>query len=203
MGAPPAGASLLRPSGPGGVWGERGFSLRSGRMDGEWHPVEIYSTFLRTRGYLQVLPGQRLTDEVNRLQDYLELRNTVTEPLLASYPVVSPQETNTTIAKHAIVMVVPGSLEAPAESVVNPLLRKPKDRQHVILNTTAFALSADVHLEPKVSLLSTLQHSDEFLPITRVSAILVTSLGANPHTVQQSFALVNPTSIVSFSIREE
>src|SRR5258708_6857937 len=128
MGAPPAGASLLRPSGPGGVWGERGFSLRSGRMDGEWHPVEIYSTFLRTRGYLQVLPGQRLTDEVNRLQDYLELRNTVTEPLLASYPVVSPQETNTTIAKHAIVMVVPATVEAPAQSADNPALRHPQTR---------------------------------------------------------------------------
>src|ERR1700730_1190944 len=100
-----------------------GIRLASTAMSGQWHPVEVYSTFLRIRGYLEVFPGQRLTDEVNRLQNYLELRNTITEPLLASYPVVSPQETNTTIAKSAIVMVVPGATEAPSENSPNPMLR--------------------------------------------------------------------------------
>ena len=172
-------------------------------MSGQWHPVEVYSTFLRIRGYLEVYPGQRLTDEVNRLQNYLELRNTITEPLLASYPVVSPQETNTTIAKSAIVMVVPGAAPEPVPDATNPMLRKPKDRHHVILNTTAFALSADVHLDPNSSLLTHLQRNPtEFLPVTRVSAVLVASLGGTPHTVQQAFSLVNPASIVSFSVRE-
>jgi hypothetical protein len=171
-------------------------------MDGQWHPVEVYSTFLRIRGYLEVYPGQRLTDEVNRLEDYLQLRNTVTEPLLSSYPVVSPQETNTSIAKGSVVMVVPANPESPTEGA-NPVLRRPTVRHHVILNTSAFALSADLHLEPHITLLTRLQQGhSEFLPVTRVSAVLVASLGGTPHTVQQPFALVNPASIVSFSVRE-
>jgi len=175
-------------------------------MTGNWHAVEVYSNFLRIRGYIEVYPGQRLTDEVNRLQDFLELRNTVTEPLLASYPIVGSQETNTTIAKSAVVMVVPagGEEPAPAEPSANPMLRKPKVRHHVILNTTAFSLEADTHLEPNQSLLAQLERNrSEFLPVTRVGAVMVASLGANPQTMQHAFALINPVSIVSFSVREE
>jgi len=168
---------------------------------GEWQPVEIYSTFLRIRGYVRLLPGQRLTDEVNRMQDYLQLRNTVTDPLLSSYPVLSPQESNTTIAKSSIVMVMPGDNDGPAEPP-NPMLRRAKDVHHVVLNTTAFALSADLHLEPGRSLLDHLQQSREFLSLTRVSAVTVASVSAEPRTIQANFALVNPASVVSFSIRE-
>ena len=171
-------------------------------MSGEWQAVEVYSTFLRIRGYLRMLPGQRLSDAVNRNEDFLELHNTITEPLLASYPVVSPQESNSTIAKSSVVMVIPGTEPDPGTESTNPGLRVQKVAHHVILNTTAFALSADIHLEGRVSLLDHLRRSgQEFLPVTRVSAVLVASLGGTPQALQRGFALVNPVSIVSFSVR--
>jgi len=75
-----------------------------------------------------------------------------------------------------------------------------------VLNTTAFALAADVHLEPRVSLALHLERNPrEFLAVTRVSAVVVASLAGSPDgkpkTLQRDFALVNPASIVSFSVR--
>ena len=165
--------------------------------------VEVYSTFLRIRGGMEIRPPLRLSDEVNRLQDYLELNDTTTEPLLTSYPVVSPRETNTTIAKAAVVMITAET--GPPQH--NPAMWKEKVRHHVVLNTTAFALAADLHLEPRISLAQHLAFSPrEFLPITRVTAVVVASLAgssnAQPQTLQRDFALVNPANIVSFSVRE-
>jgi len=164
--------------------------------------VEVYSTFLRIRGEMQIQPPLRLSDEVNRLLDYLQLQNTTTEPLLSSYPVVSAQETNTTIAKRSVVMITTET--GPPQ--VNPMMWKEKIRHQVILNTTAFALAADVHLEPRVTLGLHLERNPrDFLSITRVSAVLVASLAGGPdgrpQTLQRDFALVNPASIVSFSVR--
>jgi hypothetical protein len=165
-----------------------------------WQAVELYSTFLRIRGQMRILPGQRLSDEVNRLQAFLELHNTISEPLLSSYPVVSAQESNTTISKESIVLVIP---EGERGDPTNRMLWREKARQHVILNTTAFALSADVHLEPKTTLLNHLERNrSEFIPMTRVSAVFVASIGSAPQTLQREFALVNPASVVSFSLRE-
>jgi hypothetical protein len=165
--------------------------------------IEVYSTFLRIRGDMQIQPPLRLSDEVNRLLDYLQLQNTTTEPLLSSYPVVSAQESNTTIAKQAVVMITTET--GPPQH--NPMMWKEKIRHQVVLNTTAFALAADVHLEPRVSLALHLERNPrEFLPVTRVSAVVVASLagvtGSQPQTLQRDFALVNPASIVSFSVRE-
>jgi hypothetical protein len=168
-------------------------------MNDGWQAVEIYSTFLRIRGQIGIMPGQRLSDEVNRLVEFLELHNTITEPLLSSYPLVSSQETNTTIAKSSIVLVIP---EAEKGDPSNRMLWREKVRQHVVLNTSAFALSADVHLEPRTSLLNHLERNrNEFLPLTRVSAVFVASLGGTPQALQRDFALVNPASVVSFSLR--
>ena len=165
--------------------------------------IEVYSTFLRIRGDMQIQPPLRLSDEVNRLLDYLQLQNTTTEPLLSSYPVVSAQESNTTIAKHAVVMITAET--GPPQH--NPMMWKEKIRHQVVLNTTAFALAADVHLEPRVSLALHLERNPrEFLAVTRVSAVVVASLAGSPDgkpkTLQRDFALVNPVSIVSFSVRE-
>jgi hypothetical protein len=165
--------------------------------------IEVYSTFLRIRGEMRIQPPLRLSDEVNRLLDYLQLQNTTTEPLLSSYPVVSAQESNTTIAKHAVVMITTET--GPPQH--NPMMWKEKIRHQIVLNTTAFSMAADVHLEPKVDLLTHFQRNPrDFLPITRVSAIVVASLGgmpagSPPQTLQRDFALVNPVSIVSFSVR--
>jgi hypothetical protein len=67
-------------------------------------------------------------------------------------------------------------------------------------------MAADVHLEPNEDLrLHFDRYPRDFLPITRVSAIMVASLsgmpeGTQPQTLQREFALVNPAAIVSFSL---
>ena len=168
-----------------------------------WQAVEVYSDFLRIRGEMMISAPLRLSDEVNRLGEYLQLRNTTTEPLLSSYPVVSPTETNTTIRKASVVMI----LSEGGQTDQNPMMWREKSRYQVVLNTTAFSLAADVHLEARVSLLTQLERSGwEFLPVTRVSAVVVASLagqpqGKPPQTLQRDFALVNPRRIVSFSVR--
>src|ERR1700730_18685460 len=139
----------------------------------EWQAVEIYSNLLRIRGELMIAPPLRLSDEVNRLTEYLQLRNTSTEPLLSSYPVVSPTETNTTIHQASVVMILPDG----AQTGQNPMMWREKVRHQVVLNTTAFSMAADVHLEPRVSLLTHLErNAAEFLPVTRVSAVVGASL---------------------------
>jgi hypothetical protein len=171
----------------------------------DWQSVEIFSTFLRIRGEMMISQPLRLSDEVNRLTDYLQLRNTTTEPLLATYPVVSPTEATTTIQKASVVMILP---EDAGNNQDHPMMWREKVRHQVVLNTTAFSMAADVHLEPRVTLLTHLERSAwEFLPVTRVSAVLVASLtgqpqGTPPQTLQRDFALVNPKTIVSFSVRD-
>ena len=163
----------------------------------------MYSTFLRILGELLIEPPLRLSDEVNRLVDYLELRNTTTGPLLSTYPIVSPVENNTTIAKASIVLILPEADEASR----GQMMWREKVRHQVVLNTTAFSMVCDVHLEPRVSLITHLQRYDrEFLPVTRMAAVAVASMmglapGAQPQTLQRDFALVNPRNIVSFSVR--
>jgi hypothetical protein len=168
-----------------------------------WQPVELYSTFLRIRGELLIEPPLRLSDEVNRLVDYLELRKTITEPLLSTYPVVSPLEASTTVDKASIVLIMPEADEAGH----GQFMWREKVTHQVVLNTSSFSMACDVHLEPRISLTTHLDRNDrEFLPVTRMSAVAVASLmglapGAQPQTLQRDFALVNPRSIVSFSVR--
>ena len=171
-------------------------------MGPEWQRVEIYSTFLKIAGDLLIEPPLRLSDQVNDLVDYIELRDTTTEPLLTAYPIVSPVETSTTIEKASIVLILPE-----AGVTGRGIMWKEKVRHQVVLNTTSFSMACDVHLEPRISLLTHLQRSErEFLPVTRMSAVAVASLiglapGAQPQTLQRDFALVNPRNIVSFSVR--
>ncbi|HEV3230953.1 MAG TPA: hypothetical protein VG245_01735 [Candidatus Dormibacteraeota bacterium] len=167
-------------------------------MEGTWQLVEVYSTFLRIRGQIRIMPGARLSDEVNRLERFMTIYNTITEPLVSSYPVVSPQEANSTIAKASVVMVVPE--QDAYES--NRALWKEKVRHQIVLNTTAFAMTAEIHLEPKITLGQHIERTaNEFLPLTRINAIVVASLGGTPQTFTRHFALVNPASLVSYSVR--
>ncbi len=167
----------------------------------EWQKVEVYSNALRITGEMEIEPPLRLSDESNRLQDWVNLRNTLTEPLMTSYPVVSSQEENSHISRASIVMILPDG--GPPQH--NPMMWKEKIRHQVVLNTTAFSMSADVHLEPNEDLPKHFErYPRDFLPITRVSAIVVASLsgmpkGTPPQTLQREFALVNPAAIVSFS----
>jgi hypothetical protein len=169
-------------------------------MEETWKAVEVYSNLLRIRGQIQVLPGARLSDEVNRLERFMTLYNASAEPLVSSYPVVSRQESSSAVAKSQVVMVVP---EAEAEAEQNRGLWRQKVQHQVVLNTTAFALTAEIHLEPRMTLAQHIEQSgNEFLAVTRVNAIVIPSLGnGTPNTFQRAFALVNPLAIVSYSIR--
>lgn len=167
---------------------------------GEWQVVEVYSTFLRIRGEMLIAPPLRLSDEVNRLGEFLELRNTTAEPVVTSYPVVSTTETNTTIAKASIVMLLPDG--GPPQA--NSMMWREKIRHQVVLNTTAFSLAADVHLDARETLLNRVEHGPrEFIPLTRISAVIVASMAGTPQTFTRDFALLNPASIISFSDRGE
>jgi hypothetical protein len=166
--------------------------------------VEIYSASLKITGDLAISPPLRLSDEVNGLTDYIELKNSITEPLLTSYPVVSPTESLTVIEKASVVLIVPVGNQADRKEQ----MWREKVKFHVVLNTTSFSMSADVHLEPRVTLLTQLERYErEFLAVTHLSAVAVASLnslqpGGQPFTLHREFALVNPRNIVSFSVRE-
>lgn len=166
--------------------------------------VEIYSASLKITGDLRISPPLRLSDEVNGLTDYIQLRNAVTEPLLSSLPVVSPTESLTFVEKASVVLIVPAGDQVDRKDQ----MWKEKVRFHVVINTTSFSMAADVHLEPRVSLMTHLERYErEFLAVTHLSSVAVASLnglqpGGQPFTLMRPFALVNPKSIVSFSVRE-
>ena len=47
----------------------------------DWRTLEIYSSFVRVTGELEIIRPDRLIDSVNRFGDYLQLRNARSEPL--------------------------------------------------------------------------------------------------------------------------
>ena len=165
-----------------------------------WRPVEIYATFVLLSGELEVVAPQRLSDAVNRVGDFIELRNAVTEPLSVNYPVLSKREQRTTVAKSAVIMICPR--EQVGEPAANPTMWREKVVQAVALNTEAFTMVADVHLDPRHCLRDHLDmYRNDFLPVTNVSALWIAAPGGETHSVQRPLALVNPRAILSFSLR--
>ena len=165
-----------------------------------WRPVEVYATFMKVVGEIEVAPPHRLTDVVNRVGDFVELRNAVAEPLSVNYPVLSKREDRATIAKQSVILVAPR--EQVGDSAGNPALWREKVVQPVAIHTVAFSMVADVHLEPRQTLRDQLErYRTDFLPVTNVSALWVASLTAETHALQRAFALLNPATILSFSER--
>ena len=165
-----------------------------------WRPVEIYATFVRLSGEIEVVAPQRLSDAVNRVSDFLELRHAATEPLSVNYPVLSKREARTTVVKSGIIMICPR--EHVGEPVGNPTMWREKLPQAVAINTGAFTMVADVHLDPRHSLRDHLEmYRTDFLPVTNLSALWIAAPGAETHAVQRPLALVNPRAILSFSPR--
>lgn len=160
--------------------------------------MELYATFMKLTGEIEVVRPDRLSDGVNRAERYLSLRNTRAEPLSMNYPVLSRVEPHTTIAKSAVILLCP--IEEPAEE---PGQRhRPKLSRQAAFNTIAFSLVGDIHLDPGQSLRQHLEaHPADFLPLTNVSALWVTALSSETHAVQRRFALLNPAAILSFSDR--
>ncbi len=164
-----------------------------------WTQVEIYATFMKLTGEMEVVRPDRLSDSVNHAEHYLSLRDTRAEPLSVNYPVLSRVEPRTTIAKSAVILLCP--LEEPAEEAP-AVARRPKLAHQAAFNTVAFSLVGDIHLDPGQSLRDHLErHPGDFLPLTNVSALWVTALSSETHAVQRSFALLNPAAILSFSDR--
>ena len=165
----------------------------------DWRGLEIYATFMKVTGELEVIGHERLTDSINSFGDYMHLRNARAEPLSENSPVISRIEERTTVAKAAMIMVCP--IED-LEDGGNRRMWREKDIQPVSISTAAFTLVADVHVEPRRSLQDQLERfRGDFLPVTNVSALWVAALESETHALQRPFALLNPSAILSFSQR--
>ena len=165
-----------------------------------WRPVEVFATFMKVVGEIEVEPPHRLTDVVNRVGDYLELRAAVAEPLSVNYPVLSKREERTVIAKQSVILISPR--EQVGDVVGNPAMWREKESRAAAIHTVAFSMVADVHLEPRLTLRDQLErYRTDFLPVTNLSALWVAALGTETHALQRAFALLNPAAILSFSER--
>jgi hypothetical protein len=164
-----------------------------------WRAVEVYAAFVKLTGEIEVGPGQRLTDEINRVGEFIELRQVRTEPLSVDHPVLSRLEARATLAKSAVVLLCPAdSAEAGGQG---PLWRE-KVSVPVALQTSAYSIVADAHVEARHTLRDELERfRGDFLPLTNVSALWVAAVSAQTHSLQRRFALVNPGAIVSFAER--
>jgi len=104
-----------------------------------------------------------------------------------------------TLAKGAVVLLCPRDAVEPGGQ--GPLWRE-KVKVPVALETSAYSIVADAHVEARHTLRDLLERFlGDFLPLTDVSALWVAALGAQTHSVQRRFALVNPATIVSFAER--
>ena len=165
-----------------------------------WTQVEVYATFMKLTGEMEVTRPDRLSDVVNRAGRCLSLRDTRAEPLSVNYPVLSRVEPRTTIARSAVILLCP--LEEP-EARPTPEFRRSKAVHQAVFNSAAFSLVGDIHVDHGQTLEQHLEtHPDDFLPLTNVSALWVPALSSETSTVQRPFALLNPAAILSFSERE-
>ncbi|MGH7722049.1 MAG: hypothetical protein ACRENL_04330 [Candidatus Dormibacteria bacterium] len=164
----------------------------------DWRTLEIYGTFIQVTGELEIVRPDRVSDSINRFGDYLQLRNGWAEPLSVSYPILSRTEPTLTVAKAAVVLICPrddsgdGSRALWREKIAHP----------ASINTQAFSMVGDVHLEPRHTLQDHLERSPgDFIAVTNVSALWVTAISSGTHALQRPFALLNPAAILSFSLR--
>jgi len=163
-----------------------------------WRGVEVYGTFIKLTGELELVGVERLSDSINRFGAFLQFRNARAEPLSVNYPVLSRMEPVVTIAKPSVILVCPldedrdGSAAMWRETVPHA----------ASINTAAFSLVGDVHLEPGHNLQDHLErHPGDFLPITNLSALWITTISSETHALQRPFALLNPSAILSFALR--
>lgn len=164
----------------------------------DWRTLEIYATFIKVTGDLEIVRPDRLIDTVNRFGDYLQLRNARAEPLSVNYPILSRSEARLTVAKAAVGLICP--LDDAGDG--NPAMWREKVAQPASINTQAFSMVGDVHLEPRLSLQDHLERfPGDFIPVTNVSAVWVTAIATGTQAIQRPFALLNPSSILSFAIR--
>lgn len=163
----------------------------------DWRTLEIYATFIKVTGEVEIVRPDRLIDTVNRFGDYLQVRNGRSEPLSGDHPVLNRSEPRVTVAKAAVVLICP--LDDAGDG--NPAMWREKVAQPAAITTQAFTMIGDVHLEPRHSLQDHLERfPGDFIPVTNLSALWITDLASRTNAVQRPFALLNPASILSFSL---
>jgi len=152
---------------------------------------------MKVSGVLETVGAERLSDSINRYGNFIHLHNARSEPLSTSYPVLSRIEDAATIAKSGIILVCP--LDGTNEG--NPAMWQERVPHAAAINTAAFSLVGDVHLDPAHSLEDHLErHPGDFLPMTNLSALWITTI-SETHALQRAFGLLNPSSILSFSLQ--
>jgi hypothetical protein len=103
-----------------------------------------------------------------------------------------------TVAKAAMVLICPINDAGDG----SPALWREKVAHPASINTQAFSMVGDIHLEPRHTLQDHLERfPGDFIPVTNVSALWVTAISSGTHAVQRPFALLNPAAILSFSLR--
>ncbi len=166
-----------------------------------WERIELFSSFLKLTGDIEVVAPLRLTDVVNRMTEYLEIRQLTLEPLASTYPVISTVEESAMVAKRSILMLAPVG-ESLADTGGRRALLEQKVAHQVALTIDTFSLVCEVFLEPRLSLRETLERSvDDFLPVRNLNAVWLPALTHERVSIQRPFALVHPRQILSFSER--
>ena len=164
----------------------------------DWRTLEVYSTFIKVTGELETVRPDRVSDAINRFGDYLLLRNARAEPISGSYPILARGERLVTVTKAAAALIFP--VDDAGDG--NPALWREKVATPAAINTQTFSLIGDVHLEPRHSLQDHLERfPGDFIAVTNVSALLITAMDSETHTIQRPFALLNPAAMLSFAVR--
>ncbi len=166
-----------------------------------WERIELFSSFLKLSGEIEVVPPLRLTDVVNRMTEYLEVRQLTLDPLASTYPVISTVEESAMVSKRSILIIAPTGGATPDLGGRRALMEQ-KVAHQVALTIDTFSLVCEVFLEPRLSLRETLERSvDDFLAVRNLNAVWLPALTHERVTVQRPFALVHPRQILSFSER--
>ena len=171
------------------------------RLVENWERVELFSSFLKLTGEIEVVPPLRLTDVVNRMTEYLEVRQLTLDPLASTYPVISTVEESAMVSKRSILIIAPTG-ESHTDIGGRRALMEQKVAHQVALTIDTFSLVCEVFLEPRLSLRETLERSvDDFLAVRNLNAVWLPALTHERVAVQRPFALVHPRQILSFSER--
>ncbi|HVS41955.1 MAG TPA: hypothetical protein VMU20_06750 [Candidatus Dormibacteraeota bacterium] len=159
--------------------------------------VEIYTSFLRLSGELEGLADERLTDLVSVPGPCLELCNAAVEPVTEHHLRLGQGVERLSVVKASISLVCPRDVVE--EAARHREAWREKERVSVQLNSQAFSMVCEVHLEPGGELEDHLcGNGVGFVPVTNLSALWLSGPG-EPRAVQRGFGLVNSAYLVGFA----
>jgi hypothetical protein len=162
-----------------------------------WRRVEIYTSFLRLSGELEGPAEERLTDLVAVPGPCLELRDAAVEPVTEHHLRIGRGVQRLSVVKASISLVCPR--DQVGETARHREAWREKERVPVQLNSQAFSMLCEVHVEPGGSLEDHLcANGGGFFPVTNLSALWLSG-PSEPRAVQRGFALVNSAYLVGFA----